>query len=266
MVALDLPVVQRAEAAELVLNADDLHTAAIEVARRLDVALRVGLIDLEHDAARVGVLGVLVVDGDDEALLPVPYPVETGVQVARERGDAALARDVGRNEGDDRAATARGGAGRGKVLSGRIRRGDTGLRAGRRVVYSLCCHTYMLPHESTTSWRSANVVAERERRGGARLLKSTACPPRPAMPRRGRRPRARSRRRGAVPRATRPRAPPAGSRPRSARPRRLPARCAAAVSAPDVLSERASPAAPHAAVPVYSSPQVNDRPGNDSRG
>ena len=92
------------------LQAHDLHATAVQVARRLDVAIGIGLVDLEDDPARVGILGARVVDGDDKALLAAAHLVQAGVQIPCEGGDAALTRDVGADKGHHRAGAVAGKA------------------------------------------------------------------------------------------------------------------------------------------------------------
>ena len=89
-----------AENAELVLQADDVHVADVEEVRGAQIRRQVLLLDLEANHFRVLVATRNVVDRHGEALALGVCALDGGKQVGRERGNAALARQVVANKSD----------------------------------------------------------------------------------------------------------------------------------------------------------------------
>ena len=89
-----------AENAELVLQADDVHVADVEEIRRAQIGRQVLLLDLEANHFRIIVAARNVVDRHGEALALRIRAGDGGKQVGRERGDAALARQIVADKSD----------------------------------------------------------------------------------------------------------------------------------------------------------------------
>jgi hypothetical protein len=83
-----------AEDAELVLHRDDVDAVDVQVVGGPPVRRRIGLADLEADARGVAVALARVVHRDDEAVDRRRRVEERAGEVRRERGDAALSRQV----------------------------------------------------------------------------------------------------------------------------------------------------------------------------
>ena len=89
-----------AEDTELVLNAKRVDVGEVEKVGRADVGRHIGLGDLEADIVRIVVFPGPVGNGDDRTT-PTRVGLGHGIaQVAREGGDATLARRVVAEEGD----------------------------------------------------------------------------------------------------------------------------------------------------------------------
>ena len=89
-----------AENAELVLQADDVHVADVEEVRGAQIGRQVLLLNLEANHFRVLVATWNVVDRHREALALRDARCDGGKQVGRERGNAALARQVVADKSD----------------------------------------------------------------------------------------------------------------------------------------------------------------------
>ena len=89
-----------AENAELVLQADDVHVADVEEVRGAQIGRQVLLLNLEADHFRVLVAARNVVDRHGQALALGMRAGDGGQQVGRERGNAALARQVVADKSD----------------------------------------------------------------------------------------------------------------------------------------------------------------------
>ena len=89
-----------AENAELVLQADDVHVADIEEVRGAQIGRQVLLLNFEANHLRVLVAARNVVDRYGEALALGVRACDGGKQVGRERGNAALARQVVADKSD----------------------------------------------------------------------------------------------------------------------------------------------------------------------
>ena len=96
----DVTAGRPAENAELVLQADDVHVADVEEVRGAQIGRQVLLFNLEAHHIRVFVAALDVVDRDGEALALGMRSRDGSQQIGRERGDAALARQVVADEGD----------------------------------------------------------------------------------------------------------------------------------------------------------------------
>ena len=96
----DMTAGRPAENAELVLQADDVHVADVEEVRGAQIGRQVLLLNLEANHFRVLVATWNVVDRHGEALALGMRAGDGGKQVGRERGDAALARQVVADESD----------------------------------------------------------------------------------------------------------------------------------------------------------------------
>ena len=89
-----------AENAELVLQADDVHVADVEEVRGTQIGRQVLLLNLEANHFRVLVAALNVVDRHGETLALRMRGCDGGKQVGRERGNAALARQVVADKSD----------------------------------------------------------------------------------------------------------------------------------------------------------------------
>ncbi len=83
-----------AENAELVLQADDVHVADVEEVRGTQIGRQVLLLNLEANYFRILVATFNVIDRHRETLALGMRGRDGRQQVRRERGDAALARQV----------------------------------------------------------------------------------------------------------------------------------------------------------------------------
>jgi hypothetical protein len=89
-----------AEDPELVLHADDVHVPDVQEVRGALIGRDVLLLDLVANDVRIVVPALDVVDRHGEALAARVFGGHAGQQVGRERGDAALARQVVAHERD----------------------------------------------------------------------------------------------------------------------------------------------------------------------
>ena len=89
-----------AENAELVLQADDVHVADVEEVRGAQIGRQVLLLNLKANHFRVFVAALDIVHRHRETLALRMRGCDGCKQVGRERGDAALARQVVADESD----------------------------------------------------------------------------------------------------------------------------------------------------------------------
>jgi hypothetical protein len=85
---------------EFVLHADDVHVSDVEEVRGALVGRQVLLFDLEPNDVGIVVSALDVVDRDGDALASRVFRCDAREQIGRERGDAALARQVIAQKGD----------------------------------------------------------------------------------------------------------------------------------------------------------------------
>jgi hypothetical protein len=90
----DVTTDRPAENAELVLQADDVHVADVEEIRSAQIGRQVLLLDFETNHLRVLVAILNVIHRDGEALALGMRACDSGKQIGREGGNAALARQV----------------------------------------------------------------------------------------------------------------------------------------------------------------------------
>ena len=88
----DVPTGGPAKNAELVLQADDVHVADVEEVRGTQIGRQVLLLNLEANHFRVLVATRNIVDRHGQALALRMRACDSGKQVGREGGNAALAR------------------------------------------------------------------------------------------------------------------------------------------------------------------------------
>ena len=89
-----------AENAELVLQTDDVHVADVEEVRGAQIGRQVLLLNLEANHFRVIVAALDIVDRHRETLALGMRGCDRGQQIGRERGNAALARQMVADKSD----------------------------------------------------------------------------------------------------------------------------------------------------------------------